>query len=129
MMFKPFMITKLKENSYLQDKRIKFPKFGNDKYLPLRLKDFSKLWSGSKLKLVYFDFVENKWKNFIFEYEVIEKKNLKEKRIIGKSNIWKNFPEDYKCLYVYNNSNLVFYSLKGDGKLDFRFSPVFRKVV
>ena len=52
-MFKSLIVTKSKEKSYLKLKRNEFPKFDSDKYVPLRLKDFSKLESGVKLKLAF----------------------------------------------------------------------------
>ena len=132
MTWKPLKITKLKEKSYLQGKRIQFPKFGSNKYVPLRLKDFSKLWSGSKIKMAYFDFEENKWKNFTFEYERVEKPKVvyanERKNIVGKSRspIFKYVMRDHNnnlFLHVYDNSDLVYYSLNPI------FSPIFRKVV
>ncbi len=128
-MFKSSIVTKSKEKSYLKLKRNEFPKFHSDKYVPLRLKDFSKLESGIKLKLAFFDFVENKWKNFTFKYTKLENSsNLflrkEEKRIIGKSRtLFAFMPPDYKCLKTFKNSNFVYYST------NLIYSPIFRKVV
>lgn len=127
MTWKPLKITKLKEKSYLSQKKKEFPKFDSKKYVPLRINYFSKLWSGTKIKLAYFDFIENKWKNFTFQYEVIEKKNLKEKLVVGKStaSILKYVMRDHNnhlFLHVYDNSNLVYWSLNP------RFSPLFRRI-
>lgn len=131
-MFKSLIVTKSKEKSYLKLKRNEFPKFDSDKYVPLRLKDFSKLESGVKLKLAFFDFAENKWKNFTFEYERVEKPKVvyanERKNIVGKSRspIFKYVMRDHNnnlFLHVYDNSDLVYYSLNPI------FSPIFRKVV
>ena len=127
-MFKSLIVTKSKEKSYLKLKRNEFPKFDSDKYVPLRLKDFSKLESGVKLKLAFFDFAENKWKNFTFEYTKLENSsNLflrkEEKRIIGKSRtLFAFIPPDYKCLKTFKNSNFVYYYT------NLIYSPIFRKV-
>lgn len=127
-MFKSLIVTKSKEKSYLKQKRNEFPKFDSDKYVPLRLKDFSKLKSGAKLKLAFFDFIENKWKNFTFEYTKLENSsNLflrkEEKRIIGKSKtLFAFMPPDYRCLKTFKNSNFVYYSTNSI------YSPIFRKL-